>query len=362
VDPKPGRDEHPTEITVSYEITPAYKNGVPAPDPTQESILLPVTTPPSQVAKLVSAGIALSDYVPADDYSSTNQRRRRLWLQFERPPDDPGDEYFVRVLANAPDPILTDEDVPEIVEPPLPVDPEWMRHIVPGQPRDDDGLRAMQRLDRKADDGAQYLLVPLPDGMKETSSELLGMFTYEIRLGHTESRWCTAQGRFGPPLRVAGVQHPAPPLVCYAARGEHAIRVRAPFATPVLNGRNVRPMFPKTAIWGLLYARIRQTDAESWRNLLLARTQMFPPRPILGNDVPESDGRLVFGEGTFPTSEVADVLRRLGLPEDVPLTALAVELFNHPSTGPFFEDPLGTQLGFARMLRVSPLVPVPDAC
>ena len=56
--------------------------------------------------------------------------------------------------------------------------------------------------------------------MNETSPELFGFFVYEVRLGHKAGRWCTAQGRFGPPLRVAGVQHPAPPLTCQAARSK----------------------------------------------------------------------------------------------------------------------------------------------
>lgn len=37
------------------------------------------------------------------------------------------------------------------------------------------------------------------------------MFTYELRVGHADDRWCTAHGRWGPPLRIAGVQHPPPP-------------------------------------------------------------------------------------------------------------------------------------------------------
>jgi hypothetical protein len=355
VDPKPKPGDHPSEITVEYEIAPAFKGDVPPPESVRESVLLPVTTPPVQVPRLVSAGIALSEYEAADDYSSTEPRRRMLWLEFEAPPADPGDAYFVRVVASAPDPMLTDEEIPEVREPVLPIDPEGMRLILPGQPRDDNGLRAMQRADRQADAGPHYL-IPLPEGMTVASLELFGMFTYEIRLGHTESRWSTAQGRFGPPLRVAGVQHPAPPLVCQAARSKDSIRLRAPFATPVHDGRNVRTRFPKTAMWGLLYARVRQTDAASWRNLLLARVHLHPR--TVGNELPEADARVLFGEGTFAITDIQDLLQRLGLPQDAPLTTLAVELFTDPSVA----DPLGRELGHARMLRVSPLNPVPDEC
>jgi hypothetical protein len=351
-DPKPKPGEFPTETTIEYEITAAFKGDVPDPDPETLTNQLPIVTPPVQVPKLVSAGIALSQYEAADDYSSTEQRRRRLWLELELPPLDKDDAYFVRVLANAPDPMLTDEDIPEVVEPPLPIEPEWMRLILPNQPRDHSGSRAMDILDQQAEDGRHYV-VSLPKGMKETSLELLGMFTYEIRVGHTDARWCTAQSRYGPPLRIAGVQHPPAPLVCQAARTRDAIRVRAPFATPVHNGRNVRPQFPKTHLWGVLYARVRQTDGASWRNLLLARTRLFPPQSRA-----ETDALVLFGEGRFPLVEIDGLLRRLGLPDDAPLTTLAVELFTDP-IGP---DPLGRELGHARMLRVSPLIPVPDAC
>ena len=57
--------------------------------------------------------------------------------------------------------MLTDEDIPEVIEPPLPIEPEWMRFILPGQPRDNSGLRAMDILDQHAEGGFHYV-VPLP--------------------------------------------------------------------------------------------------------------------------------------------------------------------------------------------------------
>src|SRR6185503_6184798 len=218
-EPQPG--EYPSEINVQYELTPRLK-GPAALAVEPKAIRLPVTTPPWQVPQLVSAGIALSPYESASDYSSTEARRRMLWLEFAEPPADPEDAYFIRVLATAPDPMLVAEPFHDVVEPPLPLDQEWMRSITPGQPRDDNGLRAMQRLVGPTQSPRHYL-VPLPDGLDEASLELFGFFVYEVRLGHTETRWCTAQGRFGPALRVAGVQHPAPPLVCQAARGQTAV-------------------------------------------------------------------------------------------------------------------------------------------
>ena len=67
---------------------------------------------------------------------------------------------------------------------------------------------------------------------------------------------------------------------------------------------------------------------------------------------------LLYGEGRFALPQVQQSLLRHGLAADAPLTALVVEF----QTEPEIEDPLGKNLGHARMLRVSPLVPVPAAC
>ena len=357
-DPQPAPGQHPAESTIVYQLALAMKGPAPAPavEPDALSILVPVTTPPSQVPVLVSAGIALSPYQSATDYSSTEPRRRMLWLEFAGAPEDREDAYFVRVLATAPDPMLTSEPIQDVVEPPLALDTEWMRVITPGQPRDDNGLRAMQR-PPDADGGPRHYLIPLPDGLNDASFELFGFFVYEIRLGHTESRWCTAQGRFGPALRISGVQHPAPALVCQAARGTTGILVRAPHAAPVHQGRSVRPIIPKTQMWALLYARVRQADAAAWRNILLGRQELFAPH--LGNDFEGLGGaRVLYAEGVFALEEVQRLLAQLALPPDTPLTALAAELFKDPPE----RDPLGADLGKGRLLRVSPLVPIPDAC
>ena len=361
-DPKPKAPRRfPSEVTVEYLLQPLFKGLLP-PDPLSRSILLPVTTPPTQVPRIVSAGIALSDYQSAVDYSSTEPRQRSLWLEFAEAPLDPDDAYFLRVRALGPDPMLLQSDIapsdvilPESVETPLPLDPEWQRLITPGQPRDESGLNTMQAPDVSPAAPAHYL-VPLPHDLTESSPELFGFFVYEVRLGHTASRWSTAQGRFGPMLRVAGVQHPPPPLVCQAARGTTGILVRAPYATPVLNGANVRPPVPATDMWALLYARVTQTDGSSSRNVLLTRTQLFAPGA--GNHPENENARNFYAEGLIPTNTFADTLRRLGLAPDIPLTVLAAEIF----TDPVEEDPLGARLGHGRILRISSLAPVPDAC
>ena len=112
-DPKPAPGDFPVEVTFEYRIVPAFKGDEPAPaSETLPELLVPITTRPTQTPKLVSAGIALSKFVPADDYSSTEQRDRFLWLEFDAKPADGDDAYFVRVVADAPDPVLTAENIP----------------------------------------------------------------------------------------------------------------------------------------------------------------------------------------------------------------------------------------------------------
>jgi hypothetical protein len=208
-----------------------------------------------------------------------------------------------------------------------------------------------------ADSAARpHYLVPLPANLKDSSPELFGFFVYEVRIGHTESRWCTAQGRFGPLLRVAGVQHPPPPLVCQGVRTPDGILVRAPYATPVLDGANVRPRAPATDLWALLYARVPQMDRQGWRNLLIARTVMAGPQ--VSNDPTEIDARIAYGEGIIFTQTLEAALRSFGLPLDSPLTVLAAEVFRDPPD----TDPIGEHLGYSRTLRISPLAAVRDAC
>ena len=284
-----------------------------------------------------------------------------LWLEFAEPPVDPGDAYFVRVLAKAPDPMLlsTDELLPDatgtpLPETPLPLDPEWMRLITPGQLPDESGLSAMQSIGGRTANAPQYM-IPLPPDLDASSTELFGFFVYEVRLGHTAARWSTAQGRYGPMLRVAGVQHPAPPLICQAARVKSDILVKAPYATPTFNGANVRPPVPHTDLWAVLYARVRQADGTAWRNVLLVQTQLFAPPA--GNDPVSAGIPILYGEGSFAADAVSAGLTRLGLPNDEPLTVLVAELFADPPEA----NPLGSRLGQARLLRVSPLISVPNA-
>jgi hypothetical protein len=363
----------PSEITIEYRLEPVFQGLAPV-EVTSRSILLPITTPPSRTPSVFSAGIALSPFQSADDYSSTAQRQRMLWLDLNVRGDPAagvpaaGDSFYVRVLAQAPDPLLLPGDMtlPDAEESPLPIDPEWMRAITPGQPRDQSGLSAMQELVPSPESPGVYI-VPLPPDLQESSPELFGFFVYEIRLGHNASQWSTAQGRFGPPLRVAGVQHPAPPLVCQAVRSGDGVLVQAPFAAAVLNGSRFRS--GDTNLWALLYTRVRQADGSAYRNVLINRVQLVetPPPPII--DHPDLFApRVIFGQGLFETDTITSSLGRLGLPANQALTVLAAEVFvnvgarQQAGVAPAAVDPLGERLGFARILRISPLVSVPDSC
>jgi len=116
----------------------------------------------------------MSPYVHPLDYSSSEARTRFLWLEFDSPPLDPRDRFFARVLRNAPDPLLSDlgDLVTTTLEPPLPIDSELVRKVVPGEATDAAGLTVMQTL-VKSDSDLHYLL-PLPPGVTSTSPKLFG--------------------------------------------------------------------------------------------------------------------------------------------------------------------------------------------
>ena len=365
IDPKPEPGHFPSELDFQYQLVPDFvATPAQADSPLKLAVHLPITTPPGQIPRLASAGIALSPYIHSADYSSTEPRRKVLWLEFDRPPDDPNDLYFVRVLRYMPDSLLLRgvTELPEEVEPPLPIDPEPIRMITPGQSDDSAGINAMQQL--IASDSPRHFMVPLPPGLHEDSPELFGFFTYEIRVGHYHG-WTTAQGRFGTALRVTGVQHPAPTLTCVVARSSNGITASAPFADPVYEGRSVRPLLPATEIWMLLYAQVVQADNASRRNVLLGRRLA---RSLGRRGDTFNTGAFGFsignpaynyGVATWSNEEVDFILEALTLQGDTSLSCLAVETL--PGGTPL-PDPLGGNLGEQRLLRTSTLVPIPGIC
>ncbi|MCK0511470.1 hypothetical protein [Aromatoleum buckelii] len=360
IDPKPDPGRFPTELEVSYRAVPRFRVA-PAQVPADwsEALRLPMAAAPTQVPRIASAGIALSGYVRDQLYSQTAVRQRALWIEFAEPVTNPHDAYFARVTMHAADPMLTAGEPappPGPLEPPLDIDPEPIRAIVAGQPEDSSGLSAMQRLIPADGDGPiRHFLLPLPPALSEVSPELFGFFTYELRVGHAQG-WSTAQARFGLAQRLTGVQHPAPTLKCSLARTREHICVSAPFATPVTGGRWVGKEPPASQLWALLYAQAQLADGSDWRNILIGRTQLQFPE----NAHRRRAGFEPHGVGYWDHYEIENWLEVLGLPANAPLSALAIELLPEPDA--VFVDPLGKDLGQVRVLRTSPLTPVPAIC
>lgn len=377
----PQEPRFPDTIEVSYTIRTRFKAGHAAQhdSPEELAVKLPITTPPAQMLKIASAGIAMSPYQRNAKYSATEPRRRYLWVEFTEPVKDPQDTCFARVLAYAPDQLISNNR-PELLvareEPGLPIDPEPIRVVSENATNDLAGLSAMQPMEKASDSDVHYLL-PLPPGMHSNADEMFGFFTYEFRVGHymdvreveDDKRmvWTTAQGRFGRPLRATGIQHPAPTLTCTVQRDERMISVTAPYAVAVHDGRNVTADPPRTQLWCLLYAQARQADDLEWRNILLDDKQLDWRVQI--EDVPDRNRFVAYddaerrtlknvtirsfkddlsyagfagiyklaetrssaadatrrGVAAWTSSEVSQLLAAFGLPNDSPLSVLVVE-------------------------------------
>ncbi|MGZ5135387.1 MAG: hypothetical protein ACXWCG_09560, partial [Flavitalea sp.] len=420
VEPKPAPGNHPDLVELEYIIKPVFKAGhANDTDPELKFELeLPVTTPPAQIPKIVSAGIAFSKYNRNKKYSASEPREKCLWLEFKEPIQDPNDAYFVRVLAYAPDPLLSDWRGELFIapkEPPLPINPELIRTITTLQPHDNLGLDKMQEMTVvSTDPEKRHFLVPLPHGLHTDSNEMFGFFTYEIRVGHRDI-WSTEQGRYGREIRTTGVQHPAPTLYCTVSRNEKKISVSAPYATTVSNGKNVTSRPPRTQIWSLLYAQVSQADGNDFRNILLNdRLMVLQPETTETIHKINEDNQMI-SIGGWTNKEVITLLKRYGLSPDSPLSIVCVEmlpvvfsllqqdndnvrstrgaragdinmnqiLMNHIQTrfankqltekelqeqaiydeaAANYIKPLSDQLGNYRMLRTSPLTAVPAIC
>lgn len=405
----PTETRFPDVIELDYDVWPQFKTAPAREDRADTFHLhvdLPVTTTPAQVPRIASAGLALSKYERSGDYSSTEARRKYLWLEFEEPIRDSNDEYFIRFLGYAPDPLLSDNRMETFTPPeetPLPINPELIRVIGPGATDDHAGLGAMVRLQQAGNSKVHYL-APLPKGMNSDSPELFGFFTYELRVEHARI-WSTEQGRPGRVLRMTGVQHPAPTLFCTCERTQADLTVEAPYAMAVLNGKNITHDPPRTELWALLYAQVRQADGKDYRNILLDDRKLTLKRRLRGR-FETAEGLSLFGFENddsparaamqWTQDEILAALKNLGLPADSPLSVLCVEMmptlkalrvaqtagrakFNNLAgsmvadrsgfgdpVGAAVQDydwrPLSDALGHYRILRTSPLTPVPEVC
>lgn len=382
-----GRLRFPDEIEVQYFITPSFKpnHATGNVDAMQiDPLQLPTTIIPAQMPKISSVGIAFSPYIRNEKYSATEPRQRYLWVELEEPVADPDDTLFCRMQAYAPDQLISNND-PEMwaapEEPPLPIDAEYSRIITPNQSDDMAGLSAMQPMEKANDGDNIHYLLPLPPGLNSESDELFGFFTYEFRIGHghwsdrDDNLWSTAQGRFGRPLRITGMQHPAPTLVCNINRDDKLLYVNAQYAQAVWNGKNVTSDPPRTRLYALLYAQVKQADDLDYRNILLdeklmkwtknftvkenllvvnenVKLNLFKDMQLQQTGIQLSqlqssqfnfdEASLIKGAkiaifkdqpktamGYWTNIEIAQWLLLLGLPEDSPLSILVVEVFGN---------------------------------
>jgi hypothetical protein len=301
--PDPAVGSFPAPLNPQYRVVASFQSAPPV-QASYSSLVLPIATPPSQTPRIVSTGIAESPYKASPDYSQSFLRDRYLWIEFDQPIADPDDVYFGRVLAYGPDPLLAARllpptELPGAVEPPLGIDPEPIRSIFATQASDESGLDAMTPLTPAlasgGPDGVHFIL-PLPEGISQEALELFGFWTYEFRVGHARE-WSTAQGRYGRPLRITGIQHPAPHLICSPNRTKQQLFVSAPYATTVLNGVRVYDLQrgdPQTVIWFMLYAQVLQADGASFRNILLTHQQgtLLPDSPPILVNIPTGLGNL----------------------------------------------------------------------
>ena len=390
---KPSLHQFPNTIDLSYVVKPHFINSVVPTASEEESVerkcLLPVTTVPKQVPKIMAAGIALSPYQHNPKYSETAVRERYLWFEFEEPIADPNDIYFVRVLAYAPDPLLTfpNPDQVEVIpeDPPLAISPELVRVVTAESINDNAGFDAMQMMTAETPDPGHpmvklspvHYLLPLPPGLHNESNDLFGFFTYELRVGHTDRIWSTAQGRFGHPMRVSGVQHPAPPLKCLVDRTPKGITVTAQYATAVFSGKDVTSNPPKTEIWCMLYAQVKQANGAKNRNILLSelKLDLVQPKQDVGKLMLTSlvsfnlDAPATAVNGWTET-EIRQILADFRLATTTGLSVLAVEMMPRYDQYFLFSNvvpdtsvrPLSQQLGQYRILRTSRLVAAPEIC
>ena len=267
------------------------------------------------------------------------------------------------MLAHSPDPLLLARAEPP-ADPPAesksPLDTELARVVVPGQADDFAGLYTMQKL-LPASGSDRHYLVPLPPGASQNSPELFGFYSYEIRVGHDAGSeespfWSTAQGRFGPPLTIEGVQHPAPAFLCLGTRVESGVVAAAAYAQPFYHDTEVLPEPPNTEVWIALYVQVHQADKAAMRNIQL---DVRRANRVLTS---QSHGRRPeqMAETRWSNTALRDLLAQFGLTPKAPLSVLAIELLPEPNGG--FDNPLGGDLGEVRILRTSPLSQVRAIC
>lgn len=297
-----------------------------------------------------------------NQYSSTSEQIKWLWIEFAEPVENPDDAYCARLLAYAPDPALADHSVDvkkEMYEPAINLDPEIIRMIRPRQVADNSGIDAMPALVGATADvdpggkGIRHFLLKIPEGLNADSPELFGFFTYEFAVGHTDARWSTAQARYGRTLPVTGVQRPAPRLRVSTMKRSETIEVSAVFAESFFKGSNCTPLFPSTSIYALLYAQVLQADGKQYRNILIDQVSLQKPQRGINIDK-------TVGLTTWVMKDIRTKLNSKGLSINAPLSVLAIEIMPDSNRGDISGNII--DLENLRILRTSRLYKIADSC
>jgi hypothetical protein len=129
--------------------------------------------------------------------------------------------------------------------------------------------------------------------------------------------------------------------------------VSAPFGLAVRNKVISMPARPRSSIWIMLYAQAAEIDRADHRNILLQAVRAGYDRTDMNGDT--SPHAEVF----VPFQDFMNQLVAMGLGAQAPLSVLAVEMIPQASEP---QLPLTGDLGNQRILRTSPLTPVPQMC
>lgn len=165
------------------------------------------------------------------------------------------------------------------------------------------------------------------------------------------------------------------------------ITVTAQYALALFGGKNVTSKPPKTEIWCLLYAQVRQADGKQNRNILLAESRLSYVEPTRNLDVGEflatrseqpikvansikvNVDATATGRARWSEKQISQLLAQFDLAGDTGLSVLAVEMMPrydrfilYGRTPDETIRPLSRELGQYRILRTSRLVAAPEIC
>ena len=183
------------------------------------------------------------------------------------------------------------------------------------------------------------------------------------------------------------MQHPAPPLKCLVERTNKGIAVTAQYAQAVFNGKQVTARPPRSEIWCMLYAQVKQADGKQNRNILLSEVkldyvQTAHPQQIAeflkarasltliaANSLQANPDIPLTGKAGWSANEIDLLLDQFHLRGNIGLSVLAVEMMPRYEQFIYNYDaqvsdvrPLSRELGRYRILRTSRLAVVPEIC